>query len=140
MFLSKISGVTSGSSGSSVDIDFIITQLLAANEDKFSNLNDQTGFIKQLYTKCLTTSWLIDKLKKQELSNVEITDASTISTDLFTSTGNTNIGTLNNISNISESAALSIKSCHTHDELNVLQQQIAILQQEIDALKQPSES
>lgn len=140
LFLSKISGVTSGSSGSSVDIDFIITQLLAANEDKFSNLNDQTGFIKQLYTKCLTTSWLIDKLKKQELSNVEITDASTISTDLFTSTGNTNIGTLNNISNISESAALSIKSCHTHDELNALQQQIAILQQEIDALKQPSES
>lgn len=137
-FLSKMSGATSGSSGSSVNIDYIITQLLAANQDKFSNLNNQTGFIKQLYAQCLTTSWLIDKLQKQELFNMKITDAYAISTDIFTSTGNTNIGNLNTISTISESAADSIKSCHSHDEINTLQQQIELLQQEIDALKQPN--
>ena len=69
---------------------------------------------------------------------MKITDAYAISTDIFTSTGNTNIGNLNTISTISESAADSIKSCHSHDEINTLQQQIELLQQEIDALKQPN--
>ena len=163
LFLSKMSGTTGASS--TISIDSIISQLLAADQEKYNNLTDQTGFIKQLNSQCLTSDWVVEKLKNSvnqyidllfnknisvedrnsgvtiqnsSILKSQIIDSPSITTNTLTSTGETNIENLNNISSISNSAATSIKNCHTHDEINTLQEQINSLQKEIDALKQPA--
>ena len=59
-FSSKISNTTTSNTGSAaqVNIDSVISQLLNSPKDKFSNLNNQSGFIQALESNYLTSDFI----------------------------------------------------------------------------------